>query len=201
MKREIEKTLQESVDENAIIVNLRDKVLRLRIEDITKRQIDTEDVLQVDINNIIGDIITWPVLFNRISLIKAEIEDIVDEFKLNLDIEIAKKYKHYKTDLISEQEVVTSTGKRTGTMKPIFPSEGLIESSISTDEDVISLKRQLLEAKKQAKIIDGLYWAAKSKDKKLDTISAKMTPEDFNKDVLEGSINTVKIRSYQNVIK
>lgn len=157
-------------------------------------EIDIDSLLQVDYYNIIGDLITFPVVFNRISILKAEAEDLVDQVKLDLDILIAQRWDHYRLSLVYDEEIVTSSGKRTGTMKKIRPTEGTIESHISKDELVIEKKQLLLNCKRTAKIIDGLYWAAKSKDKKLEVISAKIKPEDYENEILEGEINTVLIK-------
>lgn len=163
-------------------------------------EIDVDSLLQVDYYNIIGDLITFPVVFNRISILKAEADDLVDQVKLELDVMVAKKYNHYRLSLVHEEEIITSTGKKTNVMKKIKPTEGTIESYINKDVEVVDKKQLLLECKKQAKIIDGLYWAAKSKDKKLEVISAKIKPEDFENEILEGEINTVIIKASKALI-
>ena len=60
MNQEVEKT----------IIKLGKKTLTLEIRDFGSSEIDIEDLLQVDMNNILADIITFPVIFNRLSNIK-----------------------------------------------------------------------------------------------------------------------------------
>lgn len=169
--------------------------------DFADNEIDTEDLLQVDYNNIIGDIITFPVIFNRISLIKAEIEDMADRVKMELDVLEAQKYEHHRKRLTYEKEIVTASGKSTGVYKSVEPTDGIITAHVTKDLEVREKRSLYYDVRKQVKILDGLYWSAKSKDKKLDSISAKMTPEDFETKMLEGMVNSVMIRAHKNVIK
>lgn len=187
------------MDEHLEPVTIGNKTVTFKTKEFDD-EIDVDSLLQTDYYNIIGDLITFPVVFNRISILKAEAEDLVDQVKLDLDVMVAEKYNHYRLSLVYEEEIITSTGKKTGTNKKIKPTEGTIESYINKDPSVIDQKRLYLMCKKQAKIVDGLYWAAKSKDKKLEVISAKIKPEDFENNILEKEINTVVIKASKALI-
>ena len=93
-------------------------------------EINLEDVLQVDINNIVGDLITFPVIFNKLHLIKCEMDTLLRETKLELDILEAEKYVQYKNSLVYSEEIVTSSGKETGKSKKIHPTVDVIKSHI-----------------------------------------------------------------------
>jgi hypothetical protein len=70
--------------------------------------------------------------------------------------------------------------------------------AIRRDPGYKAKKMEEFKVKRMADTIDGLYWSAKSKDKKLDNISTKIKPEEFEKEILEGEINSVIIKSMKN---
>ena len=71
--------------------------------------IDLDDILQIDYSNITGDLITFPVLFNRISQVRAELERSVKFRDMELDQEKARLYKYHKSLLISNDKKATDT--------------------------------------------------------------------------------------------
>ena len=173
MKQEVEKTL----------IHLKTKTLVLEIRDFGSSDIDVEDLLQIDMNNIMEDIVTFPVIFNRISNIKAEIDSLLREVQFDFAAFEAQLYEQHKKRLIGEGEKATETS---------------IDMAIKRDPAFKVKKFEVFEVQKQADIIDGLYWSAKSKDKKLEVISAKVKPEQFEKEILDGVINSVMIRSHKS---
>ena len=49
-------------------------------------EINIDEILKIDYANIFGEILTFPVLFNRIGLLKAEVDNIVAIEKFNLEV-------------------------------------------------------------------------------------------------------------------
>lgn len=173
MKQETEKT----------IIHLKTKTLVLEIKDFGSSEINVEDLLQIDANALFEDIITFPVIFNRISNIKAEIDNLLRETAFDFAAFEAQLYEQHKKRLIGEGEKATETA---------------IDMAIKRDPAYKVKKFEVFEVQKQADIVDGLYWSAKSKDKKLEVISAKVKPEEFEKEILDGVINSVMIRSHKS---
>lgn len=166
------------------IIELKSKVLTLEIKDFGSSEIDIEDLLQIDTHNLLADIVTWPVIFNRISNIKAEVDGLLRETQLDFTIFEAQLFQEHKKRLLGEGEKAT---------------EATIDAAIKIDVRYRIKKLEVINVQKQADIIDGLYWSAKSKDKKLEVISAKVKPEDFEKEILEGVVNSVMIRVHKNL--
>lgn len=177
-----------------IVLQLKNKTLVLQIKDFGDLPIDTEDLLQVDYNNIIGDIITFPVIFNRIALLKAEVDNLVREVELDIDIYVAQKKEEFHKSLVRIEENSRST-------KKVYPTDTEVKDAVKRTQEYKVKMYELFKVKKEAGIIDGLYWSAKSKDKKLDNISAKVRPEEFESEILEGTINSVIIKSQKNLFK
>lgn len=165
------------------IIHLKTKSLILEIKDFGSSDINLEDLLQIDTHNLVADIVTWPVIFNRISNIKAEIDNLLREKQFDFAVFEAQKYEEHKKSLLALGEKAT---------------ENAVDMAIKRDPQFRIKKMEVLDVQRQADIVDGLYWSAKSKDKKLEVVSAKIKPEDFEKEILEGMVNSVMIRSYKS---
>lgn len=170
-------------NDNRVIINLRTKTLVLDIQDFGSSNVDIEDMLQVDYANIIGDIITFPVVFNRIANIKAQMDNILREVTFDMKAFEAQLYEEHKKRLIGAGEKAT---------------ENAIDMAIKRDPKYKVKQYELFSIQRQADVLDGLYWSAKMKGKMLESISNKISPEDFEKDILENTINSVTIKSFKN---
>lgn len=170
-------------EKEQIIINLRNKTLVLDIKDFGSADIQIEDLLQIDYANILGDIITWPVIFNRIANIKAEMDNVLREETFDMKVYEAQLYEQHKKALIGSGEKATETS---------------IDMAIKRDPQYKAKHFMFLRVQKQADILDGLYWSAKSKSKMLEAISMKIRPEDFEKEILVDTINSVKITAFKN---
>jgi hypothetical protein len=165
------------------VIQLRNKSLVLEIKDFSN-EVNVEELLQVDINNILGDIITFPVIHNRLAVLRAEMENILNEYKFDYKTFEAELWEECKKAIVKE-----------GVDKP---TEKNIENAVQRSPKYKAKTFELYKYQKQMAILDGLYWASKSKDEKLNKISEKLTPEDFEKEILEGTINSVQIKSVKN---
>lgn len=165
------------------IIEIGDKVLTLQIRDFGSSEIDIEDLLQIDMNAILEDIITFPVIFNRIANIKAEVDDLLRQVVFDMHVFEGQLFEKHRGLIIKEGGKVTDKS---------------IEAAVKRDPEYKIKKYQVFRVQKQADILDGLYWSAKSKDKKLDSISTKVKPEEFEKEILDKTINSVVIRVHKN---
>jgi hypothetical protein len=161
------------------IISIGDKTISLRAQDFDT-DVDLDKLLSVDYNNIIGDIITFPVIFNRIANLRADLIEAVSSEKLNLKILEAKLAEKYR-----RKGVAAGTTRVTA---------GQIENQVLLDEEFIAASRALITVEKNSNVVDALYWAAKSKDGKLDGFLMKMKPDEFIDEILEESINNVVVR-------
>lgn len=149
-------------------------------------EVDMDSLTMIQYDNIVAEIITIPTLMNKVGILKAEAENAVSETKLALRVLEAERSEYYR------KKLTTTDGT-----KQKAPTVGQVEDAVVMDEQVTSSKMNLFKVQKQAEIIDSLYWAVKSKEMKLNKISEGITPADFEKDIIEGSINGVIIKSLE----
>lgn len=147
-------------------------------------EFDVDDVVKIDINNLMGEYLTAPQIFNTIANLRANAMEIVSKAKLNLEI----GQKGIFLGIIEEFK---------GKKKPSNPE---IEAMVCVDDDYIQLKKDLIKAEKNANMLDNLYWSVKEKCNKLDNLYHKISPEEFNKEIMEGQINNVIIKIKKSVI-
>ena len=178
-----------------ITLQLPNKTVIFEVKDFGDSPVDTEELLQVDTNAIVADCCTFPVLFNRIGIIKAEMDNYLREIQMEFDIFEAEQRRKQRNDLV---EIVTdSKGKE----KKAYPTEQEIKDAVLGSPSYKVKRQNLNKVKYQADVIDALYWSAKSKDTKLNAISAKMKPEEFENEILEGVINSVQIKVQKSNFK
>lgn len=147
--------------------------------------VNIEDLLKIDYSNLMGEILTFPVVFNRVANMKAEMANILAERKLNMDIFEAQLTEEHGNKLRAQ-------GK--ATIKDI-------EVAVLRDVRYQIKKKDLFQCQKDFDYLDSLYWSAKSKDGKLDRLSEKLRPDDFNGELLAETINGVQIKISKNVIR
>ena len=148
-------------------------------------EINIDEILKIDYANIFGEILTFPVLFNRIGLLKAEVDNIVAIEKFNLEVFHAQLSEEYSKQIIARNEKAT---------------EKKVTDAVLLDSNYISSKKVYFKLLRQQSQIDSLYWSAKSKDNELDKLTDKLRPEEFNMELLEDTVNGVLIKEKKKLI-
>lgn len=148
--------------------------------------INIDDLLRIDYNNIMGEILTFPLIFNRIANLKADMEELVAKSKLDLDIFEAQLQEEHRKKLLAASEKVT---------------ESAVANAVKMDSRYSIKKKAHFEVQKNYNYLDSLYWAAQSKDTKLNRLSEKMRPEDFEKELVEDTINGVMIKVSKKILQ
>jgi hypothetical protein len=149
--------------------------------------IDVESLVKIDYSNLLGEILTFPVVFNRIANMRAEMTNQVAHGKLTFDIFEARLTEKKQSTLSAD------AGKK--------PSIKDVEVAVLIDPSYSIAKKIFLRKQRDFEYIDALYWSAQSKDKKLNVLSEKITPSEFEKDIVESTINGVMINVRKQVMK
>ena len=175
-------------------IPLKDRIIVLQIQDFDT-DIDTYDLTSIDYHNILGEILTFSVVMNRIGNLQADMDEIVEELKFDIEIKEASLSEYYRKELTKK----TTDSKGNDKIKePTIPE---VKNAVLLDKAFDNLKRKLFRIQKEKKYIEALYWAIKSKDDKLNKLSEKLRPEEFEKEILEDTINDVIIKNKEKLIK
>lgn len=177
-----------------IKINLNEKIVLLKLQEF-ETDIETDEVLQIDYANILGELLTFPVILNRIGVLRAELENRVADLEFDVKVYAAKLGEMFRKN--KSRTDIDSGGNK----KIKVPTVQEIENSVLLDEGYQLRQKTLFRAKKEYQIFDSLYWAAKDKSTKLDKCAMGIKPEDFENEIIEGAINGVMIKVRDKLIK
>lgn len=164
-----------------IKIPIGDKIIVLKQEDFDA-DIDIDDVTQIHYENLYGEIVTISALYNRIGILKAQVDNEFEDYKLDCNIFESQTRKN----IISRE---LGLGKKK-------PSLNDLEDEVNTNPEVIFKRKKLNQLKKNCDYINALYWAIQSKDKKLSVLMKGVTPEEFSEKIIEGRINYFYIKKF-----
>jgi len=153
--------------------------------------INVDDLTRIDTSNIFGEAVTISAAVNRIGLLKAEVEAVMAETKLEIKIFqghfISKLRKQaseasgfYKVRVDNEDVKIKLTEKG-------------LETSYETDPGWVKLQKKFIQAEKNFNALGSLYWAAQDKARKLNGLVSGTTPAEFISELIEGKINGILI--------
>lgn len=173
------------MDNEIITIELNNKIVTLNILAFDT-DINVEDILKIDYNNIVGEILTFPVLLNRIMNLKAEMQNIVNHSKIDLEAFEAQLGEQKRRLLMANGSKVTVSE---------------VDIAVKTDAHFIAKKKMYFEQVKNLEYLDALYWSAQSKSKLLEKISDKIKPSEFESELVYDTINGITIKHHNKVIK
>jgi hypothetical protein len=148
--------------------------------------IDIDEILKIDYSNVLGEILTFNVLYNRIANFRAEVENDLKHLKLDLEVFEAQLKEEYRVKLAGKGGKVTVDE---------------VGSNVIQDERLIAKRRYQLKREKEFSYLDNLYWNAQGKLQLLQRLSDKLVPDDLHRDLLEDTVNGIMIKMTRKVIK
>ena len=168
------------------IVKIGDKTYTLLIKAFDD-DVEVDDLLQIDYSNLIGELVTFPVIVNRIGIMLAEAESAVSEKKLNLEVFEAKMKERLRTQLAE------TNGKA--------PTVEALNNAVLQEPSYQAMRKGLINAQKTRDYLNSVFWSAKDKSNKLDRLSLTIQAGDIPEEVLEGRVNSVILRCSKKLIE
>lgn len=178
------------MEKESIIIHLQHKMVALHFTPFDS-DVDVDDLVQIHYDNLIGEILTVSALLNRVGWLKAEAQDAVRRATLDLEIEEAQGKERYR----KATRYTTTDAKGNAKIKNVTKDE--VDNAIVLDPEYQRVRNRLLRIEKEYDYIDSLYWAVKSKDQKLNRIADSLKPEDYEKDIVEGMVNSFMIKVHK----
>ena len=168
------------------VIQIGENTYQLRFDEFDE-EIDIDALLRIDYTNLIGEMVTFPVIVNRFGNMLAEAESKVAEVKLNIDILEAKLKERLRIEL-SE----ANGGKN--------PTVDALNNSILLDKAYQVMRKKYVETQKQRDYINSIFWSCKDKSDKI-SILVKSSDITMNTDLSEAKINNVLVKKRENLIK
>lgn len=150
--------------------------------------VDIDSLLKIEYSNLIGELVTFPVILNRFGILLAEAESQVAETKLNMDVYEAKTKERLRIELAEQ-----NNGKA--------PTVEALNNAVVSNKAYQAMKRKYIEVVKTRDYINSIFWAVKDKSEKLNKLSLSIQPGDLSDSVIEGRVNNVLVKKTKKVIE
>ena len=170
--------------EDLVTLQLPSKIVVLRLRDFDT-DIDVDELTQIHYHNLMGELLTCSVAMNRIGNLLADYESLVSEAKLDISIYEAHRDEEERKEMINNNE---------------RPTNEKVEMAVRRSPEWKVKKKQHIRLQKEWGYLNSLYWAMKSKDEKLNKLTDKLRPEDFEKEIVEEKINGILIKLHEKAV-
>ena len=148
--------------------------------------IDIDDLLKIDYSNLVGEIVTFPVIVNRFGQMLAEAESQLSEAKLNLEVLEAKTKERLRVNMTSE------SGKA--------PTVDALNNAVLQEKSYQAMRLRYIDMQKTRDYLNSIFWTAKDKSNKLDKLSTTIQGGDIDDAMIEGKVNNVIVKRTKKLI-
>lgn len=169
------------------VINVGENQYKLIFDEFGE-EFEIDELLKIDYSNLIGEIVTFPVIVNRFGNMLADAESKVAETKLNLDVLEAKLKEKLKLELAE-----ANGGKN--------PTVDALNSALILQKSYQAMRKSLIENQKTRDYINSVFWSAKDKSEKLNKLSLTIQQGDIDETLIEGEVNSVLIKKSKKLIK
>lgn len=170
--------------EDFVVLHFGNQVITIKFGKF-EDEIDADDLCKIDYSNLYGEAVTVSALMNRLGILKAEAEFIFKQKTLDFEVREAQFRK-------DERRKANSDG--------IKLTEKALEDIVLLDEGLIVMRNNIAKAEKDLRIMEALYFAILSKDKKLNNILKPLTPQELGNEIIEGKVNGLIIKKHKSKI-
>ena len=168
------------------VIQVGETTYKLLFDDFDE-DMDIDSLLKIDYSNIIGELVTFPVIVNRFGNLLAEAESKVSESKLNLEVFEAKTKERLRNELAE-----ANGGKN--------PTVEALNNALLMNKSYQALRKQFIEVQKTRDYINSIFWSAKDKSDKI-SILLKSSEITLETELMESRINGVLIKKQEKLIK
>nr|DAO60402.1 MAG TPA: hypothetical protein [Caudoviricetes sp.] len=169
------------------IISIGENTYKLVFDDFDDG-VDLDNLLKIDYSNLIGEIVTFPIIVNKFGLLLADAESQVSEVKLSVDVYESKAKERLRIKLQEE-----NGGKN--------PTIDALNSAVIQDKGYQAMRRKLIEVQKVRDYVNSAFWAAKDKSEKLSKLSLTVQNGEIPDEMLQGKINNIVIKKVRRTIE
>ena len=149
-----------------------------------ENEVDIDELMAIDHGNLYGEAVTISALLNQVGSIKAHAEEEVARQKLKVDVYEAELKQRFRKDSTVTAQKVTEAG---------------LNEMVLVDVVYQNEKKKLIKANFNLSVIEGVWWAVKSKDQKLNNLIKGITPNDLFNELIEGTINNIVLKKRKSI--
>jgi len=182
--------------ENAKVIHIGDIPYYLEISSF-EEGINIDECLKIHYDKIYSDIITFSIILNRFGILLTEIENYLSEEELNLSL-LKDNFGEFKGKISKEiYDSLVREGIKSPTLAQIDGQLVQREDYKIEKDKITTQERKILTIRKDKGIINSIYWSAKGKQNLLEKLSDKLTPLDFEEEMICKTINGITIKKIE----
>jgi len=170
-----------------LVFTIGDRMVKFKMEEF-QDNVDIDKLLKIDYGNLVAELITFPVILNKIGILDAEMSNELRLAKLNFEIRTAKLSNELREKLTDEDEK--------GKVKK--PTVAELEDALTSNKVYIKYQKDYFESQKQKDYISSIYNAAKSKSDKLDKLSLTLRVGDIDEQLVQKQFNNLYYKIKKN---
>jgi len=159
-------------------------IVTLKLASFSDQEIDIEECLQIQHHNIIGEVLTIPLLLNRASLLMNDAEDMCKRTKFEREVVYAKTYSKIRKLCVQEGWKFTVADT---------------EAAVLEDDEYQTISQTYFDAEKQYNYCQSIVASIKDKSNKVNFLYNKTVPQEHEIEIIEGTINSVQIKKFPKI--
>lgn len=163
-----------------LVFTVGDKMIKFKVSDF-QDDLDIDTLLKIDYGNLVAELITAPVVMNKMGILAAEMSNELRLAKMNFEIRKAKEQQKVRENLSEEDDK--------GKIKK--PTVAEVEDALTVSKIYQKYQRDYFEAQKQKDYIDSIYQAVKDKSEKLNKLSLTLRSGDINEELIQKQLNNI----------
>jgi hypothetical protein len=173
------------MSKNKVVLKLgENRLIRFSFDDF-EGELDTDKLIKIDYENLVAELLTFPVVVNKLGLLAADADSQFRLAKLNLRISEAKLRRQVRVELT--EEVVDAKNN----VKTVKPTVQEVEDGIMLKKTYRLRSEEMNEAEKNKEYLYSIYDAAKDKSRKLDKLSLTLQPGDIDESLIQRQMNRI----------
>lgn len=154
--------------------------------------INVDELTIINTSNIFGEATVGNAQANRIGLLKAECQEIMDKARLDRKIYESEFKAKVRRDALKNGGKYKMNVE--GDVVEIKLTETFIKDCFESDRTWQDLMRKCIESENAYNKMDSLYWSTQNKARTLNSLTGSTTPEEFVAGIVEGNLNGITIK-------
>jgi hypothetical protein len=151
-----------------------------------QEEVDVDQLLSIDHSNLYGEAVTISALLNHTGILKAEAERALSEKKLELEVFESTLRQSIRKDAVAKADKLTEAG---------------LNELVSMDGGYQIKKKNVATSQYNLGIVDSIFWAVQSKDRKLNNLIKGVTPQELFDELVEGVVNNIVIKKRKSIVE
>lgn len=180
-------TISSVGQQEQIALDINDKIVVIKFGEFDS-DIDADDITTIDYSNLVGEMLTVSTLLNRVGLLKAQCEKDLKDARFNHDVLAAETRHRERKQALADGVKATYLEKH-------------VADIVTIDKGIALSQKTIHRLEFELEVLNSLYWSVKSKDDKLQHLSAHVTPQDMEERIIEGVVNQMYVRLHEKHIK